>query len=276
MTATTIRGISVRTEGQGPPLVLLAGFGQTSHVWTSVVPRLSSRCTCVLLDNRGVGTGADRSPVTLGAMADDVRQVIEGLGGAASVLGWSMGGAIAQTLALSRPDVVSSLVLLSSSARRSHVQAAWAEARIALAGSDLARDSAELAILPWLFSHRLLADHRRLSAVAAANAAGPAVSASQLRAQADAMAGFDLTAELPRVAVPTLVVAGAEDLLTPVSDSVSLAMAVPEAELVVLPQGGHAVVLETPGDVVWHVREFLDRHVLTGRGTDATASPVAS
>lgn len=275
-TTTTVRGIDVRLEGHGPPLVLLAGFGQTSAVWTSVVPRLSSRHTCVLLDNRGVGTGAERTPVTLEAMADDVRQVIEGLNGRASVLGWSMGGAIAQTLALAEPDVVSALVLLGSAARRSEVQAAWAQARIALAGADLARESAELAVLPWLFSHRLMADHRRLQAIARANAAGAAVPARQLRAQAEAMWGFDVSSRLARLAVPTLVLTGAEDLVTPVSDAVSLAMAVPGAELVVLPQGGHAAVLETPGDVVPHVLDFLDRHAHLDRSTGAVIPPVAS
>jgi 3-oxoadipate enol-lactonase len=276
MTSRTIRGIDVRVEGEGPPLVLLAGFGQTSAVWTSVVPRLSSRYTCVLLDNRGVGTGADRSPVTLEGMADDVRRVIEGLGGPVALMGWSMGGGIAQTLALRHPDALSALVLLSSSARRSEVQAAWAQARIALAGSDLGRESAETAVLPWLFSHRLLADHRRLQAIARANAAVAAAPIDQLRAQAEAMTGFDVTDRLTQLDVPTLVITGSEDLVTPVSDSVALAMAVPRAELVVLPHRGHAAVLESPSDVVAPVLAFLDRHALTGRGTQASVSPVAS
>lgn len=273
---TTIRGIDVRLEGQGPPLVLLAGFGQTSAVWTSVVPRLSSRHTCVLLDNRGTGTGEERSPVSLAGMADDVRRVIEGLGEPAAVLGWSMGGAVAQTLALGHPDALSSVILMSSAPRQSSVQAAWGQARIALAGSDLDRESGEIAVLPWLFSHRLLADHGRLRGIARANAAVAAVPADQLRAQLDAMAGFDVTEDLPRLRVPTLVVVGAEDLITPVSDSVAIAMAVPGAELVVLPQGGHAVVLETPSDVVAPVLAFLDRHPRAGYATHPAGSPIAS
>jgi 3-oxoadipate enol-lactonase len=276
VTGTRIGGIEVRVEGDGPPLVLLAGFGQTSEVWTSVVPRLSSRYTCVLHDNRGVGSGAGRSPVSLEAMADDVRQVVDGLGGRACVLGWSMGGAIAQTLALAHPDAVSALVLLSTSARRSEVQAAWAQARIALSGTDLARETVETTVLPWLFTHRLLADHRRLRAITRANAAVGAVPVHQLRAQAEAMEGFDVTGSLASLRVPTLVLVGAEDLVTPVSDSVALALAVPQAELVVLPQGGHAVVLETPGDVTPRVVDFLDRNALIGCGTVATTSPVAS
>jgi 3-oxoadipate enol-lactonase len=264
---TTPSGIVARLEGEGPLLVLLAGFGQTSDVWTAVLPRLSASHTCVLVDNRGVGRSAGNRDITIEKMAGDIAEVIQTLGAPAAVLGWSMGGAVAQTLALSRPDLVSSLVLLSTAARRSEVQQRWTAARVALAASAPDRETAEITVLPWLFTHRLLSDHRRLASIARANAGTDAVPVSVLRAQAHAFSTFDVTDRLGEVAAPVLVVVGAEDIVTPVSDSIAMALALRDGQLIVLPQGGHAVVLETPAEVVAPILRFL-------RETAPSSSPL--
>ncbi|MGZ4644683.1 MAG: alpha/beta fold hydrolase [Blastococcus sp.] len=257
----TSSGVRATTVGTGPPLVLLAGFGQSSAVWSSIVPRFESARTCVLIDNPGIAANADRTASTIEAVASEVADVVEHLGGSAAVLGWSMGGAVAQALAADRPDLVSSLVLLSTASRRSEAQRMWTDAQLALRASGAPRLTTEVVVLPWLFTHRTLVSHDRLTGIAQSNALTEPVSYAALRAQADAFARFDARERLPRITAPTLVVVGAEDVVTPVSDSIEIALAIPGADLVVLPQGGHAVVLESPADVVAPIRRFFAQHV---------------
>lgn len=266
MSARRIRtgsGVVARLEGEGPPLVLLAGLGQTSDVWTSVLPRLVATRTCVLVDHRGVGASADRGPLSLEGTAEDVAEVVEQLGEPAGILGWSMGGAVALHVALSRPELVDDLVLLSTAARRSTVQQLWTDARIALVESGVEREAAELMVLPWLFSPRLLVDSTRAVAIARTNARAESVAPAVLRSQAASFTRFDTLDRLDQVEARTLVVVGADDLVTPVADSVALALGVPDAELVVLPQGGHAVVLEAPAETLAPVLTFLRARIET-------------
>src|SRR5437867_6307392 len=109
--------IAYRRLGSGRPLVVLNGLAATSADWDpSFIDRLSSASEIVLLDNRGIGASTDDgAPFDIGELAEDVVQVIEALHlDAPSVLGWSMGGFIAQRLALDHPDRLHKLILLST------------------------------------------------------------------------------------------------------------------------------------------------------------------
>ena len=109
--------IGYRRMGRGRPLLLLNGLAATNADWDpAFIERLASANELVLLDNRGIGTSADDgSPFDVARLAGDTARVIEALGlGSASVLGWSMGGFIAQALAIDHPTHVERLVLLST------------------------------------------------------------------------------------------------------------------------------------------------------------------
>ena len=102
--------------GEGEPLVLLMGFGADGDVWELHSAEYSKHFTCIILDNRGVGrSDAPPGPYSSEMMAGDTIAVMDHLGIAkAKVAGISMGGAIAQSLALNHPDRVSCLVLIST------------------------------------------------------------------------------------------------------------------------------------------------------------------
>src|SRR6266478_6982889 len=103
--------------GGGRPLLVLNGFGATNADWDpSFIDRLASFNELILLNNRGIGGSTDDGqPFDVAKLADDAAHVIETLGfERVSLLGWSMGGFIAQTLALQHPDRVNKLVLLST------------------------------------------------------------------------------------------------------------------------------------------------------------------
>ena len=109
--------IAYRRIGNGRPLLVLNGFGATSSDWDPLfIHRLASYSELILLDNRGIGgSGDDGRPFDIARLAQDAAHVIETLGfERISVLGWSMGGFIAQTLALQHPNRVNKLILLST------------------------------------------------------------------------------------------------------------------------------------------------------------------
>src|SRR5436190_4424675 len=109
--------IVYRRLGKGRPLVVLNGFGATSSDWDpSFIDRLALSNELILLNNRGLGGSTDdRQPFDVAKLAADAAHVIESLGvERASVMGWSMGGFIAQVLALKHADRVDKLVLLST------------------------------------------------------------------------------------------------------------------------------------------------------------------
>jgi pimeloyl-ACP methyl ester carboxylesterase len=109
--------IAYRRIGHGRPLVVLNGFAATSEDWDpSFIDRLASSNQLILLDNRGIGRSTDNGqPFDIAQLADDAARVIEILGiERTSLLGWSMGGFIAQTLALQHPGRINKLILLST------------------------------------------------------------------------------------------------------------------------------------------------------------------
>src|SRR6266487_1324344 len=113
--------IAYRRLGSGRPLIVLNGLAATSADWDpSFIDRLASGNEIILLDNRGIGASTDDgAPFDIAKLAGDTVRVIEALEfERASVLGWSMGGFIAQTLAVNDPARVRKLILLSSFPRR--------------------------------------------------------------------------------------------------------------------------------------------------------------
>ena len=109
--------IAYRRIGNGRPLVVLNGFAATSADWDpSFIDVLASSNELILVDNRGIGSSTDNGrPFGIDQLADDAARVIEMLDvERPSVLGWSMGGFIAQKLALQPPDRINKLILLST------------------------------------------------------------------------------------------------------------------------------------------------------------------
>ena len=114
-----VEGVQIvcRTIGKGPPLLVLNGFAATSADWDPCfIDQLASRHKLILLNNRGIGGSTDDGQsFDIAKLANDAAHVIETLGfERTSVMGWSMGGFIAQTLAVEYPDRVHKLILLST------------------------------------------------------------------------------------------------------------------------------------------------------------------
>jgi aminoacrylate hydrolase len=243
--------ISYRRSGTGPPVVLVQGVGVIGKGWQPQIDGLADRFTLIDIDNRGIGdsvlAGGD---VSVEAMADDVRAVIEAEGlDRVHLVGHSMGGLIALQLALAAPTRIASLALLCTFLRgtqgstptlgmlltaiRSRVgtrrmrRQAFLELILpsaALQGIDRNAVAARLAVL---FGHDL-ADQ-------------PAVTMTQLRA----MGRYDASTRLGALAtIPTLVMSGRHDRIALPAHGRGLADAIPGARFIEIAEAGHALPIQ--------------------------------
>lgn len=246
--------------GSGDPVLLLAGLGLDSSVWEQTVRSLSPSHRCILIDNRGVGRSTGTAGMySIDSMADDCAAVLDSLEeSAVSAVGWSMGGVILQSMLGRRPDLVSKAVLLSTMPRYTPVQHAWLDALLRLRALDL--DPAVVAAFgtAWTHTARSLTDHDQVWATAVLSSARSADGSDDAFAsQAAGLRIYDSRPHLPNVGAGVLILVGAEDILTPPSQSIAIADLIPGAHLRILPRGGHAMILEYPGDTVAAITEFF-------------------
>ena len=248
--------IAWERRGEGPPVVLVHGLGYARWGWEPVADALAERFEVVLLDNRGIGESeAPAGPYTAAEMADDVARVLDEAGlGRAHVVGTSLGGMIAQELAL-RTDRVERLVLVCTTpggpnaaampevTARLIAEAASMEPLVAL------RRFVENALAPGApeeLVERILAHRLRTAQAPVAWAA-----------QAAAGATFDAWDRLPQVRTSTLVLHGTEDVVVDPANSTRLVERLPDARLEWFPGCGHLLFWEEPERFVALVGEFL-------------------
>lgn len=250
----------VRGEPHAPPLLLIRGLARNLLHWGRLTELLSADFRLILFDNRGMGrSDVPAPPYLTSSMASDAAQVMRAAGyQQAHVFGMSLGGMIAQELALRHPAQVQSLVL---GATRS--------------GPGTGPRIAPKVILQMLAAGRLRPDEAIAQTAHLALGEGfmreqPEVVASWQRLAREyppARAGFigqllagalhNTTRRLSRVQAPTLVVTGDADNLIHADHSKALAERIPGARLHVLPGAGHDFTTERPEDSAALLREFL-------------------
>src|SRR5690606_26067829 len=250
-------------QGEGPPLLLIAGLGLSSLAWTPVVPVLAESFTVITVDNRGTGQSpVPEGPYTIDEMADDIAALLRRLDlGPVSAVGWSLGGSLLQSLLINHGELIDKAVLLNAFPSYTKVQDAWLDAGLILRQSDL--EPAALAVqgLSWALTPRALMDHEALyrTQEMAAQLDPHPTSFEGYAAQAAGLRVYDSRSELPTVTNRVLVLSGAEDVLTPPWQSVEMAELIPNAHLQILPRGNHGMILEYPDDTLAAITAFLGR-----------------
>jgi pimeloyl-ACP methyl ester carboxylesterase len=255
-TAQTALGtVGYREIGSGPPLVLIMGYAGTMETWEpQLVDTLARHFRVVIFDNAGIGsTRTLPSPLTIDAMANQTSALIRALGlGRPDVLGWSMGGMIAQALAVLHPDQVRRLVLCATFPGVGTVIPAQAKI------NDLTNGNGLSVLFP--------ADQPMAAAAFSAGAQSylnaDVASAGVITAQGDASLswfhGADDAGRLTsRISVPTLVADGAEDQLDSMSNSRAIASLIPGARLVIYPDAGHGFLFQEGTPFAVTVESFL-------------------
>jgi 3-oxoadipate enol-lactonase len=251
------------TDGKGEPLVLIPGLGDDHHVFAALREALALRYRLILLDNRDAGgSGEATAPYGTAEMAQDALAVVGQLGlERFHVLGWSMGGAIAQQVALQAPDRVASLVLLSTWGRTDPFLRAVFEGWRLMIGR-LTPDEFLAAQAPWLVAPRFLASPtpELVALEAGMRTRGWPRSVPAFERQVGACIGHDALGVLAILQTPTLVLTGEEDILTPPRYGRALAAMLGRAEVTLLAGVGHACLLESPKPFAERVLRFLARH----------------
>jgi 3-oxoadipate enol-lactonase len=250
--------LHVEEHGDGEPLLLIQGLGQGSWAWRGQVTAFAERFRTIVFDTRGTG----RSPVPyepygVAEIAEDAAAILDGR--RAHVVGFSMGGYVALTLALEHPELVRSLVLAGTGAggpgrvsRPPHVRDAFRDA-FGLPPEEFGR-----ATMPYTFSPGWPdAEPQRFEEILAARLEHPTPEAT-IVTHVDACYAFYAEArEVERIDARALVVHGDEDLIVPVENGRRLAARLPNATYVELPGKGHNVMLEDPDTFNRIVLDFL-------------------
>ncbi|GAA0903411.1 alpha/beta fold hydrolase [Virgisporangium aurantiacum] len=254
-------GISLHAEGggDGPPVVMVHGLGYASWAAEPIRPILSREHTFVTYDNRGSGrSDKPDGPYSIRLLAEDAVAVIERLCGQSHLIGYSMGGYIALTVALRRPDLVSSLVLIATSGGGGHAtdvpeqtRRAW-DAASGLPPGPFARETMPLSFRPGWTDERPQ-DFEDILRRRLAFPTPPAAWRAQYGACADYL-GSGVHVE--RVSAPTLIIHGTADRVVPLPNAFALVGAIPDARLCVLTGAGHLTWFEQPDRVADLISEF--------------------
>ncbi len=243
----------------GDPMLLIQGLGADSRGWALQRMTFGRRYRCFAPDNRGVGrSGKPPGPYDLSQMARDALAVLDAEDvDRAHVVGASMGGVIAQIIAVLHPERVRSLVLACTACQhhpwRRELLQEWADEVEAGGMTALGGDG-----LRWMIGPRLRKRFGTWLNLLARMLLqqSPEPFAAQVHAILDA--SDDLRFELQHVRVPTLVITGSQDALTPIGDAEELAELIPHARLVELRGAAHGLMVEAPNAFNSAVLDFLD------------------
>lgn len=254
-------------RGEGFPLVLIMGFMGNADCWDPVyfMPRLSEHFKVVTFDNRGAGRTdvSDREEYTIRMMADDTAGLMEALGiERAHVLGISMGGMIAQELAINHPRKVERLVLASTfcgGPRAVPIPGEAAQMVTEIMGllSQKGWDrEVAFKLLPFIFTEEFMRENPGLVEVAADLILTAPTPPEGIVRQVGAILSFDACDRLPQIRAPTLILAGKKDRYIPPENAEIMAKRIPRSRLVYFERSAHELQEEIE-KVTDTVLEFL-------------------
>jgi pimeloyl-ACP methyl ester carboxylesterase len=262
--------------GEGPAVLLVAGQGMTVDGWWATIPVLARSLRVIAFDNRGTGRSS-RSPwpYSVAQMAHDAVAVLDAAGEQhAHVYGISLGSLVAQEVALRHPDRVQALVLGASSAggfaAYKPSPSSFAQTFLVRAGA-MGPEEAAWAAVPYTYADKTRRCHpERIVADIAHRLSSPPEPLAYLH-QAAAVAAHDAYERLNRMAAPTLVVHGEQDVFVPPANALVLAERIPGAQLRLWPDAGHMYPIDEPR-ADREIARFLLHHSAVGPARDFAAA----
>ncbi|KRF67824.1 hypothetical protein ASG99_13595 [Bacillus sp. Soil768D1] len=249
-------------HGQGDPLLLIMGLGYNSLSWHRTLPTLAKRFKVIVFDNRGVGKSSKpEQPYSIEMMAEDARAVLDAVSvDSAHVYGISMGGMIAQRLAITYPERVRSLVLgCTTAGGTTHIQpapeiSALMVSRASLTGSP--RDNAWLAA-PIVYSQAFIEKHPELIHEDIQKRIEIITPPSAYLSQLQACLTHDTSNELDKINIPTLIIHGDADNLVPYENGNMLAECIQGSQFHTVSGAGHIYITEATEEANDKVIQFL-------------------
>src|SRR3972149_5595152 len=257
-----IHGATCLPAAQADPLLLIMGLGANATSWAMQLPAFRRESAVGAFDTRGSGrTDKPKSPYTMPQMADDAVALLDYLGiASAHVFGMSMGGMIAQEMALRHPRRVRALVLGGTMAGGPNA---------VMAGPQLIQKWVSTALLPleqaienglrFLYSEEFIERNRERLLAPALQPAPPQPPPAAPPRQATAVVHFNPLQRLADIKAPTLIISGTADQIVPPENSRILAERIPSARLVELEGAGHGFLAEKAEETNSTVLAFLRR-----------------
>jgi 3-oxoadipate enol-lactonase len=248
--------------GSGAPVLLIMGLGLSGGAWWRTVPVLARRLEVITFDNRGVGRShALLHAYTTEAMSDDAVSVLDAAGvDSAHVYGISLGGMVAQQLAIRHPERVRSLVLGATHAGGPQLH--WPDVEVLEFLRKRLRmrpEEGAWSSVAFNYGDRCRREHPERIAEDIAQRLAHPFPEEAYRAQLWAAALHDCSGRLHRIRAPTLVVHGREDRMIPIENGRMLAERIPGARLIEVEQCGHLYPTEAP-HIDKAIREFMQSH----------------
>ncbi len=258
--------IEYEIQGEGAPLLLIAGLGYTRWSWHRIVPELARRFQVITFDNRGMG-GTERTdgPYTAQLLANDTAALLGALGiERAHIAGISMGGFIAQALALKKPELFQSLILMSTSFGGDKHVPASSQVISELINPNLDLRGRTLIACNPNFESRDPEFFKYWLQYRKQNPPHPAGYQSQLAIGLDLLKPENsFESGLKLLDIPTLILFGEMDQVVPVANGQLLQKSISGSRLVTLPEAGHFLPFEAPMELVQEIEVFLSSHSFT-------------
>ena len=257
----------------GEPVVMIQGLGADRRGWARQRRAFASRYRVLTPDNRGVGlSDQPAGPYDLGVMAEDVLACMDDAGiESAHIMGASMGGVISQIIGVLHPHRTRSLTLACTACQhhrwRRELLEGWAEDALLNGMRQFAASKGK-----WLVGPRSL--RRFWPVLGAFGGLALNVQTRSFVAQVRAILDADesLRFELPTIRVPTLVIVGSQDILTPLADSEELAGLIPGSRLAVIRGGAHGFMFENAGTFNETILDFLSWASASGSADGADSA----
>jgi pimeloyl-ACP methyl ester carboxylesterase len=250
------------STGTGPPVLLISGQAMTLATWWRTVPVLADGFRVLTFDQRGMGrSGHSPWPYTVAQMADDAVAVLDAAGAQrAHVYGISLGGMVAQEVALRYPDRVEALVLGATTAGGAGTILARPEPLgFFVRAGAMGPEEAEWAAVPYNYGENTRRHHGQRIADDIARRVLNTTDALAYVHQVAAAAGHNTVGRLHALAAPTLVVHGEDDVVIPPKNGQLLAQAISGSELKTWPGAGHLFITDEPR-ADQHIAAFLREH----------------
>lgn len=245
-------------HGEGEALILIGGYASHSKNWTPILDFLQSHFRVTLFDNRASGQTKDNGQtLSLELMAKDTIDLIEHLNiDKPHILGHSMGGTIAQTIAHLYPTKVNKLILSATSAKWRQAMLHAFSATIELRQKDIPLELIYKTVLPWLFGENFMLKSD-LDEITKLSIEDPYMQtmADQIR-QYELLKHFDSREYLKNIQSPTLILYGAEDIISLNDEAIFIHNNIDNAKIKKI-FCGHAIPLEAPREMADNIIKFL-------------------
>ena len=245
--------------GKGKPLILINGFSVPLDFWDpTLLQNLAYNHTVITFDNRGIGnsTSGDKN-FTIAQFANDTTSLMDAINiKKADVMGWSMGGMIAQELALIHPDKVDKLIIYGSTCGGRESKQPSPNVSSAFENLPVSNQERLKKFMPFLFPEKWIADNpdsiQHLPMITGK------IPIETLKKQTGAIINWVGTCDrLNKISNPTLVVVGTKDVITVPANSLMIAEKIPGAWLIQIQGGGHALMFQYPEEFSRVILTFL-------------------